>query len=105
MRERKGVRKETLLPHFTGSDGKIKCLAQGHKIYNIDNEKPGNSGLTSRIPAAVYIATLSPLGRFLWRTNDIPLWVADKEFSSMTNISEEVFKLDQLKSTEQRIKL
>lgn len=96
MRETKGVRKETLLPHFTGSDGKIKCLAQGHTIYNTDNEKAGNSGLTSRVQDAVCIATVSPLGRFLWRVNDIPVWVADKELLSMTSIAEEVFKLDQL---------
>lgn len=97
--------KETLLPHFTGSDRKIKYLAQGHTIYNTDNEKAGNSGLTSIVQAAVCIATLSPLGRFLWRANDIPVWVADKELSAMTNICEEVFKLDQLKSTDRKIKL
>lgn len=61
--------------------------------------------MTSRVRAAVCIATLSPLGRFLRRTNDIPVWEADKELSSMTNISEEVFKLDQLISTDQKIKL
>lgn len=99
------MRKETLLPHFTGLDGKIKCLAQGHTIYNTDNEKAGNSGLTSRVQAAVCIATLSPLGRFLRRANDITVWAADKEFSSMTNIFEEVFNLDQLKPTDQKIKL
>lgn len=105
MSKRKGVRKETLSLHFAGSDGKIKCLAQGHTIYNTDNEKTGNSGLTSRVQAAVCIVTLSPLGRFLWRANDILVWVADKGLSSMTNISEEIFKLDQLKSKDQKIKL
>lgn len=99
------MRKETLLPHFTGSDRKIKCFAQGHTIYNTDNEKAGNSGLTSRVQAAVCIAALSPLGGFLRRANDISVWVADKESSSMTNISKEVFKLDQLKPAEQKVKL
>lgn len=99
------MRKKTLLPHFTGSDGKIKCLAQGHTIYDTDNEKAGNSGLTSRVQAAVCIATLSPPGRFLQCVNDIPVWVADKELSTVTNISKEVFKLEQLILTDQKIKL
>lgn len=105
MREKKGVKKEILFSHFKGSDGKIKCLAQGCTVHNTNNEKAGNFSLTSRVQAAFCIATLSPLGRFLWRSNDIPVWVTDKEFSSMTSISEEAFKLDQLKSTEQNIKL
>lgn len=41
MSQRKGVRKETLLPHFTVSDRKIKCLAQGYAIYDTANEKRG----------------------------------------------------------------
>lgn len=105
MSQRKGVRKETLLPHFTGSDGKSKCLAQGHTIYDTDNEKTGNSGLTSRVWAAVCIAILSPLRRFLQRVNDVPVWVADKELSTVTNVSEEFFKLEQLILTDQTIKV
>lgn len=64
------MKKETLLPHFTGLGGKIKCLAQGHTIYDTDSEKAGNSGLTLRVQAVACNATLSPLGRFLQRAND-----------------------------------
>lgn len=105
MSQRKGVKKETLLPHFTGSDGKIKCLAQGHTIYDTNNEKNGNSGLTSGVRAAVSIAILSPLRRILQRANDISVWVADKELSTVTNISKEFFKLEQLILTDQTIKV
>lgn len=99
------MKKETLLPRFTGSDREIKCFAQGHTIYDVDNEKAGNSGLTSRVQGAVCIATLSPLGRFPQRANDIPVWVADKELSTVTRISKKVFKLEQLILTDQRVKL
>lgn len=82
MSQRKGMRKETLLPHFMVSH-KHKYFAQGCYIAN---EKYRNSGSISKVQTAASIAVVFLLGRFLKRANDSLVWVVDMKLSVVTGV-------------------